>query len=128
SICSSSDLASPSSVTSSANGSAARFELGEARICVSLGYVESLAGHFTVSDLFLMHRFSIGVALLVSAWSARPLAAQAAGAQTMPIPIIGLGGGISIPAGGIAKDRQPGFNLDALAEFRTPSEPLGLRG
>ena len=35
----------------------------------------------------------------------------------MPIPIIGIGGGISIPAGGIAKDRQPGFNLGALAEF-----------
>ena len=46
----------------------------------------------------------------------------------MPIPILGIGGGISIPAGGIAKDRQPGFNLGALAEFRTPSEPLGLRG
>jgi hypothetical protein len=48
--------------------------------------------------------------------------------QTMPVPIIGIGGGISIPAGGFAKDRQPGFNIDAMAEFRTPSEPLGLRG
>jgi hypothetical protein len=59
---------------------------------------------------------------------ARTMAAQSAAAQTMPVPIIGIGGGISIPAGGIAKDRQPGFNLDAMAEFRTPSEPLGLRG
>ena len=73
-----------------------------------------------------MRRLSIFVALL-GALSTRSLAAQAAGAQTMPIPIIGIGGGISIPAGGIAKDRQPGFNLGALAEFRTPSEPLGLR-
>src|SRR6185369_4677992 len=48
--------------------------------------------------------------------------------QTMPVPIIGLGGGISIPAGGFAKDRQPGFNVDGMVEFRTPSEPLGLRG
>ena len=46
----------------------------------------------------------------------------------MPVPIFGIGGGISIPAGGIAKNRQPGFNLDAMAEFRTPSEPVGLRG
>jgi hypothetical protein len=60
--------------------------------------------------------------------SARSAPAQAAGAQTVPVPIIGVGGGISIPAGGIAKNRQPGFNLDAMAEFRTPSEPLGLRG
>ena len=66
-----------------------------------------------------MRRLSIFVALL-GALSTRSLAAQAAGAQTMPIPIIGIGGGISIPAGGIAKDRQPGFNLGALAEFRTP--------
>ncbi|PYP66027.1 MAG: hypothetical protein DMD26_09125 [Gemmatimonadetes bacterium] len=73
-----------------------------------------------------MRRLSIFVALL-GVLSTRSLAAQAAGAQTMPIPIIGIGGGISIPAGGIAKDRQPGFNLGALAEFRTPSEPLGLR-
>lgn len=75
-----------------------------------------------------MSRFwniAIAVGLVASARSAR---AQAAGAQTVPVPIIGLGGGISIPAGGIAKNRQPGFNLDAMAEFRTPSEPLGLRG
>ena len=63
--------------------------------------------------------------LVVSAHVAH---AQAAGATSMPVPIIGVGGGISIPAGGIAKDRQPGFNLDAMAEFRAPSEPLGLRG
>ena len=75
-----------------------------------------------------MRRLSILVALLAVISSSRRLSAQAAGAQTMPIPIIGIGGGISIPAGGIAKDREPGFNLSALAEFRTPSEPLGLRG
>jgi len=55
------------------------------------------------------------------------LAAQASAVQTMPLPVLGIGGGISIPAGGIAKDRQPGFNLDGMAEFRVPSEPLGLR-
>ena len=60
--------------------------------------------------------------------AARGASAQAAGATSMPVPIIGVGGGISIPAGGIAKNRQPGFNLDAMAEFRAPSEPLGLRG
>lgn len=53
---------------------------------------------------------------------------QGAGAQTMPLPVLGIGGGISIPAGGIAKNRQPGFNINGLAEFRVPSEPLGLRG
>lgn len=75
-----------------------------------------------------MRRLSNIAMLLALAGLARPLAAQAAGAQTMPVPIIGLGGGISVPAGGIAKNRQPGFNLDAMAEFRAPSEPLGLRG
>ncbi|MFL5614762.1 MAG: hypothetical protein ACJ796_13960 [Gemmatimonadaceae bacterium] len=64
------------------------------------------------------------VALFVTAGSASGQAPVA----TMPVPIFGIGGGISIPAGGIAKNRQPGFNLDAMAEFRTPSEPLGLRG
>ena len=75
-----------------------------------------------------MRKFSYFVALVALVSTSRSLVAQAAAAQTMPIPIIGIGGGISIPAGGIAKDRQPGFNIDAMAEFRTPSEPLGLRG
>lgn len=75
-----------------------------------------------------MSRISNIAAVLLLAASAPTAAAQAAGATSMPVPIIGLGGGISIPAGGIAKDRQPGFNLDAMAEFRAPSEPLGLRG
>jgi len=65
-------------------------------------------------------------ALLVSMSSS--LAAQGSAVQTMPLPVLGIGGGISIPAGGIAKNRQPGFNLDGMAEFRVPSEPLGLRG
>ena len=74
-----------------------------------------------------MRRYSILFAVVALAASAYPLAAQAA-AATMPVPIIGVGGGISIPLGGIAKNRQPGFNLDAMAEFRAPSQPLGLRG
>jgi Outer membrane protein beta-barrel domain len=69
--------------------------------------------------------FAVLVALVTSG---RGLAAQTAAVQTMPLPVLGIGGGISIPAGGIAKDRQPGFNLHAMAEFRVPSEPLGLRG
>src|SRR3954469_11854590 len=73
-----------------------------------------------------MHKLSILI-LAFPFVASRSVAAQAP-VQTMPIPIIGIGGGISIPAGGIAKDRQPGFILGALAEFRTPSEPLGLRG
>ena len=73
--------------------------------------------------LFVVPATVIG--LLVASQSA---GAQAAGAQTMPLPVLGIGGGISIPAGGIAKNRQPGFNLDGMAEFRVPSEPLGLRG
>src|SRR5262249_22862519 len=48
--------------------------------------------------------------------------------QTVPLPIFGFGGGISIPAGGVAKDRVPGFNVSGLAEFRMPNEPLGIRG
>ncbi|HKW49994.1 MAG TPA: hypothetical protein VJN70_21220 [Gemmatimonadaceae bacterium] len=75
-----------------------------------------------------MRRFLILVAVLVSISSSRVAAGQAAGAQTMPLPVLGIGGGISIPAGGIAKDRQPGFNINGMAEFRVPSEPLGLRG
>jgi hypothetical protein len=76
-----------------------------------------------------MRRYSTFFVLLASIASARAVAAQATAApQTVPVPIIGIGGGISIPAGGVAKNRQPGFNLDAMAEFRTPSEPLGLRG
>ena len=75
-----------------------------------------------------MRRFSnIAIVVLLLA-SAHVASAQAAGATSMPEPIIGIGGGISIPAGGIAKNRQPGFNLDGMAEFRAPSEPLGLRG
>jgi hypothetical protein len=68
---------------------------------------------------------AVGLAFVLGV---RPVAAQAAGAKTIPVPVIGIGGGISIPAGGIAKNRQPGFNLDAMAEFRAPPEPLGLRG
>lgn len=75
-----------------------------------------------------MRRFWNTAVVILLAASARAASGQAAGATSMPVPIIGLGGGISIPAGGIAKDRQPGFNLDAMAEFRAPSEPLGLRG
>jgi hypothetical protein len=75
-----------------------------------------------------MRRYSTFVVSLILAASARTAGAQGAAAATMPVPIIGIGGGISIPAGGISKNRQPGFNLDAMAEFRTPSEPLGLRG
>ena len=75
-----------------------------------------------------MRRILILVALLTSLSSAHVAAGQAAGAQTMPLPVLGVGGGISIPAGGIAKNRQPGFNIDGMAEFRVPSEPLGLRG
>lgn len=75
-----------------------------------------------------MRRYSFFVVLLASVANAYAVTAQGTAAQTVPVPIIGIGGGISIPAGGIAKNRQPGFNLDAMAEFRTPSEPLGLRG
>ena len=75
-----------------------------------------------------MRKFPILVALFALLSSARGAAGQAAGAQTMPLPVLGIGGGISIPAGGIAKNRQPGFNIDGMAEFRVPSEPLGLRG
>jgi Outer membrane protein beta-barrel domain len=75
-----------------------------------------------------MRRLSTVVVLLGLISSARDVAAQSSGVQTMPLPVIGVGGGVSIPAGGIAKDRQPGFNLDGMAEFRVPSEPLGLRG
>ena len=74
-----------------------------------------------------MRRFPILVALLALISSMRVAAGQAATA-TMPMPVLGIGGGISIPAGGIAKNRQPGFNIDGMAEFRVPSEPLGLRG
>lgn len=75
-----------------------------------------------------MRRYSILLQFVALAATTRTLAAQAAAATTMPIPIIGIGGGISIPLGGISKNRQPGFNLDAMAEFRAPSQPLGLRG
>jgi hypothetical protein len=75
-----------------------------------------------------MRKIQILINALVVISSARVTVAQAAGAQTMPLPVLGIGGGISIPAGGIAKNRQPGFNIDGMAEFRVPSEPLGLRG
>jgi hypothetical protein len=73
-----------------------------------------------------MHKVSTIALLVALASTSRVAGAQAA--QTMPLPVLGIGGGISIPAGGIAKNRQPGFNLDGMAEFRVPSEPLGLRG
>jgi Outer membrane protein beta-barrel domain len=77
----------------------------------------------------IMRKLSSLIAFVVFVIGPRAAAAQASAAtQTMPVPIIGIGGGISIPAGGISKNRQAGFNLDAMAEFRTPSEPLGLRG
>ena len=75
-----------------------------------------------------MRRLSTIVALVALPFAAPGLSAQGAGAQTMPLPVLGLGGGISIPAGGLAKNRQPGFNVDGMAEFRVPSEPLGIRG
>ena len=75
-----------------------------------------------------MQRLSALLAFLALLATSRTLVAQAPPTSSMPVPIVGIGGGISIPAGGIAKDRQPGFNLDAMAEFRTPNEPLALRG
>ena len=76
-----------------------------------------------------MQRFAI-VPLLVAislASGARLAAGQSEGVQTMPFPLLGIGGGISFPAGGVSKDRVPGFDLSGFAEFRTPSEPLGIR-
>lgn len=75
-----------------------------------------------------MRRLSLAILSLALIATLSPLGAQTPPTSSMPVPVIGLGGGISIPAGGIAKDRQPGFNLDAMAEFRTPNEPLALRG
>lgn len=66
--------------------------------------------------------FSVGLGSAAGAQDAAPK-----DIQTVPFPILGIGGGISVPAGGFAKGRVPGFNLSALAEFRTPSEPLGIR-
>ena len=75
-----------------------------------------------------MHRhFARSLFLVALLVGSRTVAAQTSGAQTVPFPVFGLGGGISIPVGGVAKDRLPGFNLVGLAEFRTPSEPLGIR-
>src|SRR5690349_23488955 len=74
-----------------------------------------------------MRRLSTIAAVVALITSPHGVSAQGSAVQTMPLPVLGIGGGISIPAGGIAKDRQPGFNLDGMAEFRVPSEPLGLR-
>ncbi|HKO16680.1 MAG TPA: outer membrane beta-barrel protein [Gemmatimonadaceae bacterium] len=79
-----------------------------------------------------MTRLSIpraGLAITIAA--AAPLGAQAsspATIQTIPYPAVGLSAGISIPAGGLSRSRVAGFNLAALAEFHTPTEPLGIRG
>jgi hypothetical protein len=73
------------------------------------------------------HLFAHLLAAAALLAASRVTAAQAAGPQTVPFPTFGLGGGISIPVGGVAKDRLPGFNVVGLAEFRTPSEPLGIR-
>lgn len=75
----------------------------------------------------MMPRASITAAFVALVSISPTLFAQGSAVQTMPLPLLGIGGGISIPAGGIAKNRQPGFNLDGMAEFRVPTEPLGLR-
>ena len=79
-----------------------------------------------------MHRYPITALAVVFCLFgvSRAAAGQAEGTrevQTMPFPVLGIGAGISVPAGGVSKDRVPGFNLSGLAEFRTPSEPLGIR-
>lgn len=59
---------------------------------------------------------------------ATPLAAQTPDIVVPPRPLIGFSGGISIPAGGLSKTQQSGFNLGALAEYRAPGEAMGIRG
>ena len=76
-----------------------------------------------------MHRFSahlvpVAAALLIAA----PLAAQTPDIVVPPRPFIGFSGGISIPAGGLSKTQQSGFNIGALAEYRAPGEAMGIRG
>src|SRR3954466_13038179 len=94
-----------------------------------VSWLSSLVDFNIAAQHSIMRKLSSLIASVVFVIGPRAAAAQASAAvQTMPVPIIGIGGGISLPAGGIAKNRQAGFNLDAMAEFRTPSEPLGLRG
>lgn len=70
------------------------------------------------------------LALALGAFGA-PVAAQASGSpptiQTVPFPAVGFSAGISIPAAGFSKTHVAGFNLAGLAEFHTPTEPLGVR-
>lgn len=104
--------------------------MGDAGSGVSPHYLPAVvrSNSFTTRTMGMRRQFSsialLGSALLVGG---QRLGAQASPGQTMPFPVFGLGGGISVPVGGVAKDRLPGFNLVGLAEFRTPSEPLGIR-
>lgn len=59
---------------------------------------------------------------------AAPLAAQTPDIVVPPRPLIGFSGGISIPAGGLSRTQQAGFNLGALAEYHAPGEAVGIRG
>jgi hypothetical protein len=87
-------------------------------------------------SLRFMRRLSIASTLLLTlpiiAVSATRLSAQGRDSirtiQSVPRPSVGFSGGISLPAGGFAKQHIAGFNLAGVAEFRAPSAPTGLRG
>src|ERR1044072_4344932 len=70
----------------------------------------------------------LSILVLAFPFVASHSSAAQAPVPTMPWPVIGLGGGVSIPPGGFAKDRHPGCNLDGMVELWTPSAPRGLRG
>lgn len=75
----------------------------------------------------IFSRHCYGLALAAALAPAASLAAQTAG-QTIPNPQFGAAAGISVPAGGFAKNLVPGFNLSGMAEFRGANSPLGIRG
>lgn len=76
-----------------------------------------------------MTRLSLCLAPLAAAvLAAAPLAAQTPDIVVPPRPLIGFSGGISIPAGGLSRTQQSGFNLGALAEYHAPGEAVGIRG
>ncbi len=73
----------------------------------------------------MLARLAPAVALTLIA---APLVAQTPDIVVPPRPLIGVEGGISIPAGGLSSTQQAGFNLGALAQYDPAGEALGVRG
>lgn len=73
-----------------------------------------------------MNRLRLPIVLALLTVTGTALGAQTSGA-VIPSGLVGLGAGMSIPAGSLNDGYSAGFNLSGLVELRAPQEAVGVR-